>query len=90
MAQQIQNHNAPVLSQNGVGALDRAFRLRRMMQRLTENREIDAFLCNRWLLHVAKAIFDVAKAVIFRQLRRELDHFRRIIDRNHFACVFGQ
>src|SRR6476646_4508577 len=50
MAQQIQDHDAPVLSQTGVGALDCAFRLRRMMQRLTENREIDAILCNRWLL----------------------------------------
>src|SRR5438270_9272884 len=90
MVQQIENHNAPILSQNGMRALDRAFRPRSMVQSLTENRQIDTVRGNGRLLHITEPVLDVAEAMFLRQLRRELDHLRRIIDRNDFTRIFGE
>src|SRR5439155_13889724 len=73
MVQQIENHNAPILSQNGMRGLDRAFRPRSMVQSLTENRQIDTVSGNGRFLHVAEPILDVAEPMFLRQLRRELD-----------------
>ena len=61
-----------------------------VMQSLTENREIDAVSGDGRFLHVAEPILDVAKTMFLRQLRRELDHLRRIIDRDDFARVFRE
>src|SRR6266850_2314100 len=71
-------------------ALDRAFRPRSMVQSLTENRQIDTVSSNGRLLHITEPVLDVAEAMFLRQLRRELDHLRRIIDRNDFARVFRE
>src|SRR5437899_12193917 len=81
MVQQIENHNAPILSQNGMRALDRAFRPRSMVQSLTENRQIDAVTGNVRLLHFAEPLRDVAVAMFLRQLRRTFDYLHRIIER---------
>ena len=62
----------------------------RVMQRLTENREVDRVLVDRRILDVAEAVFEILETVLLRQLRSELDHLRRVIDRDDFARVFGE
>ena len=57
------------------------------MQRLAENREVDRAFRDRRILDVAEPVFQILEAVLLRQLRAELDHLRRVIDRDDFARV---
>ena len=61
-----------------------------VMQRLAQNREVDRAFRDRRIFDVAEAVFEILEAVFLRQLRAELDHLRRVIDRDDFARGFGQ
>src|SRR4029077_16060029 len=76
--------------QNTMGGGDGALGPDRMMQRLTQEREVDRVLVDRWILDVAQAVFEILETVALRQLCPELDHLRRVIDRDNFARFFGK
>ena len=61
-----------------------------MVQSLAENGEIDAALRNRRIFDIAQAIFEICEPVLFGELGAELNHFRCVIDRDHFARGLGQ
>src|SRR5205085_541422 len=85
MAKQIEDHDAAALAQNPMGAGDGALGMDGVMQRLAENGEIDRTFRDRRVFDVAKAVFEISETVAFRELRSELDHLRRVIDRDDFA-----
>ncbi len=45
---------------------------------------------NRRIFDIAEPIFEIRKAVFFRELRSELDHLRRVIDGDYLARGFGE
>ncbi len=60
------------------------------MQRLAQDREIDRVFLDRRILDVAETVFEILETVLLRQLRAELDHLGRVIDRDDFARGFRQ
>ena len=76
MAEQIQDHDPSALSQDAISARDRALGMNRVMQRLAENREVDGAFGDRRIFDIAEPIFEVGEAVLLREFRAELDHFR--------------
>src|SRR5450432_1741244 len=80
MAEQIQDHDPSALSQHPVSARHRALRMNRVMQSLTQNREVDRAFGDRRIFDIAESVFQVPEAVLFRELRSELNHLRRIVD----------
>ena len=65
---------------------DRALRMDRVMQRLAENGEIDRAFRDRRIFDVAEPVFEIREAVLLRELRAELDHLRRVIDRDDLCA----
>ena len=61
-----------------------------VVQRLAQDCKIDAVFSNRRVFNIAKPVFEIIESVFLRQLRAELDHLRRIIDRNDFAGAARQ
>src|SRR6267154_5383732 len=90
VAEQIEDDDAAALAQNAVGAGDRAFGMDGVMQRLAENGQIDYALRDRRIFDVAEAIFQIGEAVLLRELRAELDHLGRVIDRDNFPRGLGE
>src|SRR5215211_3903745 len=88
MTQQIENDNAPAAFQNLVSSADGALGMNGVVQSLAEDCKVDAFFGDRRVLNIAEPVLNVLEAVFLRQLRPELDHLRRIIDRNNFARSF--
>ena len=74
VSEQIQHDDAPVLFQNAMRRLDRALRLDRVMQCLTQNRKIDTAPRNRWILDISQPVLEILHIMLFRQLRAEIDH----------------
>src|SRR5262249_37553174 len=68
MAQYSENHQAPASSQYPMRCADRALGMNGVMQRLAEDREIDAVFCNRRIFNVAKPVFKILKSMFLRQL----------------------
>src|SRR5262245_5473088 len=60
------------------------------MQRLTQEREVNRVLLDRRILDVTQAVFAILETAAFRELSSELDHLRRVIDRDDLARFFGQ
>jgi hypothetical protein len=90
MAEQIEDDHASIFSQQAMGGSQGPFRSNGVMQRLAENRQIDTFLCDRRILHIAQPVFQILETVFFGQAGSELNHFRGVIDRDHFAGILRE
>ena len=71
-------------SADGMGGLER------VVQRLAKKGEIDARIVDGRGFEVAEAVFEVCDPVIARQLRTELNHFRRVVDGDDPFGALGQ
>src|ERR1051326_3734854 len=76
MAEQIENDDAAVPSQDPMRRFDGPFRLDRVMQRLAQQDQIDGFLRDRRIFQIAQPIFEVLEAMVFCELGSEIDHLR--------------
>src|SRR5215469_12359561 len=90
MTQQIEYHETSTPLQNAISCADGALGVNSVVQRLTEDCQIDAVSRDRRVFNIAKAVFEILKAMLLRQLGAELDHLRRIIDGNNLARLFRQ
>src|SRR5256714_15400909 len=90
VAEQIENDDAAAVAQDAMGAGDGALGMDRVVQCLAENGEIDRAFRNRRVFDVAETIFQIGEAMFLRELRTELDHLWRIIDRDDFAGGLGE
>jgi len=90
MTEQIEDHDAAVFAENAVGAGDGALGMDRVVQCLAENGEVDCAFRNWRIFDVAQTVFEIGEAVFLRELRAELDHLRRVVDRDHFPCGLGE
>ena len=88
MAEQIEHDDPPAALQYSVRRRDRFLRIDRVVQCLAEDCEIDAVPLDRRIFDFAQAVFEILETVFFRESRTELDHLRRIIDRDDFTRVF--
>ena len=61
-----------------------------MMQRLAQDCKIDTVFRNWRIFNIAKPVFEIFKPMFLRQPRAELNHVRRVIDRDDFAGFFRQ
>ena len=55
---------------------DDAFGFYRVMERLTQDREIGAVFLNRRIFDIAQTIFEILETVLLCQLRTKRHHFR--------------
>jgi hypothetical protein len=85
MTEQVQHDDAAVFFQDAIRRPDRTLRLDRVMQRLASDGKIDAVPGNRRVLDIAQPVLEILHAMLFRQLRAELNHPGRVIDCNNFA-----
>src|SRR5205814_7836793 len=90
VAEQIENDDAAAFSQNPMRAGDRVLGMDRVMQRLAKNGEIDGAFRDRRIFDVAEAVFEICEVVLPGELRAELNHLRRIIDRAYFVRGSGE
>src|SRR5919108_4889682 len=90
VAQQVENHHAAAAFQNPPRRSDGSLWMNGVMQSLTENRKIDAVFGDWRLFNVTQPVLKILESMLLRKLRAELDHFWRIIDRDHFAGPFCQ
>src|SRR5438552_10578530 len=90
VAEQVQDHDPSALSQDAMSARDRALGMNGVMQRLTQNREVDRPFADRRIFDIAEPILEIREAVLLCQFSAKLDHLRRIIDRDHLARGFGE
>src|SRR2546423_8075373 len=90
VVEQIEDHDAAAFAQDAMGARDGALGMDGVMQRLAQNREIYRAFRDRWIFDVAEAIFEIGEAVLLGELRAELNHLRRIIDRDNVASGLGE
>src|SRR5262249_24853966 len=67
VTEQIEHNNATVLFQNTVRRFDGALGLNRVMQRLTQQNQINTVLGDRRIFQIAQTIFEILKAVLLRQ-----------------------
>ena len=88
MAQKIEDDQPPPAFQQAMCRRDGTLRMNGVMQRLTQNRQIDTVVCDRRIFDVAKPVFKIFESMLFCQLRPEFNHLGRIIDRNNLASVF--
>ena len=65
MAQKIENHQPAAAFQNPVRRRDGLLRMNGVMQRLTQNRKIDAVFRDRRIFDVAKPVFEILESVFF-------------------------
>src|SRR5256714_13415404 len=77
VAEQVQDHDPSALSQDAMSARDRALGMNGMMQRLTQNREVDRPFADRRIFDIAESILKVREAVLLCQFSAKLDHLRR-------------
>src|SRR5947208_12994890 len=61
-----------------------------VMQSLTEDRKIDTVFCDGRIFNIAKPVLEILESMLLRKLGTELDHFWRIIDGDHLACLLRQ
>src|SRR5439155_20143584 len=90
VTQQIEHNDTAVLFQHATRRGDCPLRLDRVMQRLAQQNKVDTFIRDRRIFQVAQPVLDIFETVFLRKLRTELDHLRRIIDRDNFARALGQ
>jgi len=72
--EQIENHNLSARPQEAVRGLNRLRRICRVMQRLTQNNQIDTLRIDRRILQIAQAKLEILKVVLLCLGRAELDH----------------
>src|SRR5713101_9148420 len=87
MAQKIENHQTTAALQNPVCRCEGFLRMNGVMQGLAEDRKVDAVLRDWRIFNIAQPVLEIFEAMLFRQLRAELDHFRRIVDRDDLARI---
>src|SRR5206468_11439551 len=68
MAREIENDQAAAALQNSMSRINSALGVNRVMQRLAQNRKIDAVFCNRRVLNIAEPVFEIIKSMFLRQL----------------------
>ena len=90
VTEQIEDHDSSAPSQHAMSARDRVLGMNRVMQRLTQNREVDRALGDRRIFDIAESILKIGEAVLLCEFRAKLNHLRRIIDRDHLAGGFGE
>src|SRR5437773_12419339 len=90
MTQQVEDNDPAVPFQNTVGRLDRSLGLDCVMQRLTQQDKIDTALCNRRIFQITQPILEIFETMFLRQLRTELDHLWRVVDRDNFTRALRQ
>src|SRR5438552_12978989 len=90
MTQQVEDNDPAVPFQNAVGRLDRSLGLDCVMQRLTQQDKIDTALCNRRIFQITQPILEIFETMFLRQLRTELDHLWRVVDRDNFTRALRQ
>ena len=90
VTQKIENHQSTAAFQNPTGCGDGSLGMNGVMQGLTENRKIDTVFCDRWIFNIPKPVLEILESMLLRKLGAELDHFWRIIDRDHLARLLRQ
>ena len=84
VAQEVENHKSSTGFEDFVRGGQRFARTGRVVQGLTEEREVDRARFDRRIVNAAEAVFQIFQPVLGGKLRAELDHGRRVVDRDHF------
>src|ERR1043166_177448 len=84
---EVEDEDLPVRLEDLVGGLDRFGRLFGVMQRLAEDREIDAVRFDRRILQIAEPELEVLQIVFLRLGGAERDDFFRVIDGDDFLAT---
>ena len=80
VAEQVEHDQPPAMPQDSMRRRHRPRRQACVVERLAENREVDALRLDRRRLDVAQPVFEVGETVFTRQRRAELHHLFRVID----------
>ena len=80
----------PTWTENSEGFVDGDLRMLGVVERLTQDREVDGFVGERHLFDVAQLVREIREAVFLRELRADFHHPRGVIDAPDLVGALGE
>ena len=87
VAREVENDDPASVAKDAIRGAHSFLRTRSMMERLAEERQIDAFVLDRRVLDITETIFKILLTVFAREIAAKLHHLLRVVDGDDFFCA---